>query len=262
MSTDTPTRILRSNTPMKETGQLQSNKKFKSDLTAQFEAASTLSSPKETTRTQNKISPASSTSSRSSPSASPPSSPSSLKKKGKRGRPKKVPVDNPLKERLRNTPVKKSNQATSSPTKGINFDETTPSRTRLAKSQQSQQRRSSRQTREPDKFSPAKTSQKKVLTKNKPVTKTSAKPKRGKPEKVPQDEEMSDDQNEVPIELNIYQKYSLALSTTIKSELVFREKETNEIRSFLDDHLQAKKSSSIYVLGRLSKFGFYFLTIH
>ena len=62
----------------------------------------------------------------------------------------------------------------------------------------------------------------------------------------------NDDSNEQvnkSIDLNIYQKYKHALSTTIKSELVYRENEAKEIKEFIQTHLINKKSSSIYISG-------------
>ena len=89
---------------------------------------------------------------------------------------------------------------------------------------------------------------------NRSLKRSSTKPK-GRPKKAKpntKDQQPVDDQEE--IELNIYQKYKHALSTTIKSELVFREQETKEIKNFLTDHLKKGKSTSIYISGKWNEF--------
>ena len=106
---------------------------------------------------------------------------------------------------------------------------------------------STRVRKKVSKYSPEKTPTKKRSTKaNASVQGTPATgtPKQDGPEKV-----WPDDQETKPIELNVYQKYKHALSTTIKTDLWFREKEANEIRSFLSDHIKKKKSTSIYISG-------------
>lgn len=51
------------------------------------------------------------------------------------------------------------------------------------------------------------------------------------------------------LKLNVFEEYKRALSNTVQTELLFRENETNEIRSFFEVHLKSKKSSSIYISG-------------
>lgn len=88
---------------------------------------------------------------------------------------------------------------------------------------------------------------KKSSPKGSQVKKTPAKGKLAK--STPAKKTPEKDTPVTPVELSIYQKYKHALSTTIKSKLVFRESETNEIQSFLEEHLSKKTSSSIYISG-------------
>ena len=79
------------------------------------------------------------------------------------------------------------------------------------------------------------------------TTPTRTKLKIKTPVKVHLDYDMEDSHsNDVR---SIYQKYKFSLSTTIKSDLVYRENEVKEIEDFLQIHLKTEKSSSIYVSG-------------
>lgn len=112
-------------------------------------------------------------------------------------------------------------------------------------------RRSARATprkTSPSKETPSKRTQAKTSAKSPSAKKT---PAQGTPAKKTSGKKTSDQKliEEQAVELNTYQKYKHALSTTIKSKLVFREKEANEIRSFLEEHLSKQTSSSIYISG-------------